>query len=40
MNYKIHLLTCLKNDENMRNEFNKLRGKTLGCWCKPEQCCL
>jgi len=20
------------------DEFRQLRGKTLGCWCKPEAC--
>lgn len=38
LNYKIHLLTSLKENKELQNDFNKLRGKTLGCWCKPEQC--
>lgn len=24
--------------EHLEEEFIKLKGKTLGCWCKPEKC--
>jgi hypothetical protein len=27
----------LKNQELM-NSLHELKGKTLGCWCKPERC--
>ena len=32
--YKEHLL---KNDKLMA-EIGELKGKVLGCWCKPESC--
>jgi len=25
-------------DEKLEHELKKLKGKTLGCWCKPELC--
>lgn len=25
-------------NENLTEELKKLKGKTLGCWCKPEEC--
>lgn len=25
-------------DENLQDEVRKLKGKTLGCWCKPSPC--
>ena len=24
--------------EPLRNNLHTLKGKTLGCWCKPKQC--
>lgn len=35
--YKIYILNKLKN-KNFKNEFIALKGKNLGCWCKPEKC--
>lgn len=35
--YKDHLQEKLK-DEDFREKFLNLEGKTLGCWCKPEKC--
>lgn len=35
--YRAHLLNMLKNEETMK-EFLELKGKTLGCWCKPDAC--
>lgn len=35
--YERHLDTLLL-DESNRKEFQLLRGKTLGCWCKPAKC--
>ena len=36
--YKEHILEKLKNGDLARAELSRLRGKTLGCWCKPEPC--
>lgn len=35
--YERHL-DALLTDEHNREEFQLLRGKTLGCWCKPSPC--
>jgi hypothetical protein len=35
--YEEHLRMLLE-DDNIMEEFKKLRGKTLGCWCHPEKC--
>ena len=35
--YKMHLMNQLK-DSDFEEEFMRLKGKTLGCWCKPEGC--
>lgn len=28
----------LEKNETLLSNINKLKGKTLGCWCKPEAC--
>ncbi len=28
----------VKNNEDLMKEILELKGKTLGCWCKPEHC--
>lgn len=28
----------LRSNEELLNEIEELRGKTLGCWCKPKSC--
>jgi hypothetical protein len=28
----------MKNDPDFKNAVDELRGKTLGCWCKPKKC--
>lgn len=35
--YKLHLLELLQT-KKIRKDFLSLQGKTLGCWCKPEDC--
>jgi len=35
--YREYIIKKIK-DEHLENELEKLRGKTLGCWCKPEAC--
>src|SRR5437868_10812117 len=35
--YEKHLTKLLKDEDNLK-EFEKLKGKNLGCWCKPEKC--
>lgn len=32
--YKIYVL----NNEELMNSIEELKGKTLGCWCKPNRC--
>jgi len=35
--YKVHLVNqCM--DPAFKEGLMALRGKTLGCWCKPESC--
>lgn len=36
--YENYLVEKMEKDENFRKQFFKLRGKILGCWCKPESC--
>lgn len=36
--YEIYLRDRLKNNAIFRNEFLKLKGKKLGCFCKPNPC--
>lgn len=36
--YKIYATKRLKEDKKFEKELLKLRGKTLGCWCKPLKC--
>jgi hypothetical protein len=36
--YKNYIILRLCNDSIMLNNLIKMRGKTLGCWCKPEKC--
>ena len=35
--YQEYIIKKVK-DENLGNELLNLRNKTLGCWCKPEDC--
>ena len=28
----------IANDQEFRKAVEQLRGKTLGCWCKPKAC--
>uniref|UniRef100_A0A6C0C7M0 DUF4326 domain-containing protein n=1 Tax=viral metagenome TaxID=1070528 RepID=A0A6C0C7M0_9ZZZZ len=35
--YKKYLIEMLKDEECLAR-FKMLRGKNLGCWCKPGQC--
>lgn len=36
--YREYIIDKLKKDPKLMDEFRQLRGKTLGCWCKPEAC--
>lgn len=36
--YEKYLLNKLKKDLKFKEEFFKLKGKTLGCFCKPQPC--
>ena len=36
--YRSYFYERLKNDQEFRNSVNGLKGKTLGCFCKPHSC--
>lgn len=36
--YKKYFYDKIKKDDNFKNEILKLENKTLGCYCKPEDC--
>lgn len=36
--YKQWFYVRLSRDENFRDSIVALKGKTLGCYCKPEKC--
>lgn len=37
-NYRSHFHERLTNDEEFRKRVRGLRGKVLGCFCKPASC--
>lgn len=36
--YSEYIEKKLESDNNLINELLKLKGKNLGCWCKPKCC--
>lgn len=36
--YETHIRKLLKDNLYIRDELIELKGKTLGCWCKPDAC--
>jgi len=36
--YELYIREILDNDPNMVKKLLKLKGKKLGCWCKPNRC--
>jgi len=36
--YEIYIRSKLEKDPKLVKELLKLRGKNLGCWCKPSDC--
>ncbi len=36
--YEAHLRDMIAKDPSKKEELLALRGKNLGCWCKPESC--
>ena len=38
LKYKTYIIDKLEKDPMLRKELRSLKGKTLGCWCKPEAC--
>lgn len=36
--YKSYIISRLESEPAVRAEFQTLKGKRLGCWCKPEAC--
>jgi len=36
--YKEYIIKRLESDSSLVELLKTYKGKTLGCWCKPEQC--
>ncbi len=36
--YKLMIEEKISSDNKFKSEIKKLKGKNLGCWCKPEAC--
>src|SRR5579871_5577734 len=36
--YRVHLENQIRNGEITEEDLENLRGKNLGCWCKPGEC--
>lgn len=36
--YKDWFVMQIKTNNVFRKQLDKLKGKTLGCWCKPKDC--
>lgn len=36
--YEAYLISRLATDSDFRTAFHKLKGKKLGCFCKPNPC--
>ena len=36
--YRAYLIKRLEKEPKLREALEKLRGKKLGCWCKPHDC--
>ena len=36
--YHDYIMDKISKDEEFKNELLNLRGKNLGCWCKPDIC--
>lgn len=36
--YEVHCRALLAQDPAAREDLNRLKGKRLGCWCKPHAC--
>lgn len=36
--YELYIRKKLSESKSLREEFLSLKGKCLGCWCKPEAC--
>jgi hypothetical protein len=36
--YKVMIENKIKSNYEFANKIKNLKGKNLGCWCKPESC--
>lgn len=36
--YKVYFENRIKNDEEFKQKILELKGKVLGCFCKPNKC--
>ena len=36
--YQQYITEKIKNEPELKNELISMKGKNLGCWCKPEPC--
>jgi hypothetical protein len=36
--YRTYITTKIEKDNTLKRKLLELRGKNLGCWCKPDAC--
>ena len=36
--YRVYITDKINNGDITREDLDNLRGKNLGCWCRPEAC--
>lgn len=36
--YEVYIRKRLEEEPELKEQLLSLKGKTLGCWCKPEAC--
>jgi len=36
--YRTYIIQKIENDSALKDKLLQLKGKTLGCWCKPDGC--
>lgn len=36
--YRTYIIQKIENNDVLKQKLLQMKGKTLGCWCKPEAC--
>ena len=36
--YRTYIVQKIENNDVLKQKLLQMKGKTLGCWCKPEAC--